>query len=316
MTRLSLLAFAAVAALSAAGAPAVRAQQAPAAAASPADAYPLPAADTRPLQYGRFTVEVVGHGPDVILIPGLNSSRDTWKGLVAAGKSHYRFHLIQVAGFAGTPAGDNASGEVFSPVVEALAQYIHDRRLKAPAVIGHSMGGELALALAARHPDAVSKVMVVDSLPWFGALFGQPEINDRLRGMTKSIVAQMGASSGEAWKQGSIQNTAPLLGDGPMKPVVIGWSLGSDRRVSSQAFGDLVLTDLRPELAAIKVPVTILYAHGPQFGAQTPEQTDAFIGRLYGNLKGVKLIRIMPSHHFIMFDQPARLQSEVDGFLK
>jgi pimeloyl-ACP methyl ester carboxylesterase len=316
MTRLSLVAVAAVIALSAAGAPQAMARQPAPAAAAATDAYPLPAVDGRPLQYGRVTVEVVGRGPDVILIPGLNSSRDTWKELVATEKGHYRFHLIQVAGFAGTPAGDNAAGEVFSPVVEAIAQYIHDRRLKAPAVIGHSMGGELALALAARHPDAVGRVMVVDSLPWFGVLFGQSEVNERLRGMTKGMVAQMSASDGEGWKQGSIRNTAPLLGEGPMKPVVIGWSLGSDRRVSAQAFGDLVLTDLRPELAAIKVPVTVLYAHGPQFGAQKPEQTDAFVGALYKTLKGARLVRIEPSHHFIMFDQPARFQSEVEAFLK
>src|SRR5690349_3388092 len=102
-------------------------------AASPA-AYPRPAPDTRPLQYGRITVEVVGKGPDVVLIPGLNSSRDTYRALVAANKGSYRFHLIQIAGFAGAPAGDNATGEVVAPTVEAIDQYIRDKKLKKPAV--------------------------------------------------------------------------------------------------------------------------------------------------------------------------------------
>ncbi len=316
MFRASLSALAAVALLMGA-APNVMAQTAaPAALSAAAAAYPKPAPDTHPLQYGRFTVEVVGHGPDVILIPGLNSSRETFAALVAAEKGHYRFHLIQVAGFAGTPAGDNATGEVFSPVVEALDRYIHDKGLKAPAVIGHSMGGELALALAARHPGDVSRVMTVDSLPWFGVLFGQPGVNDQLRGMAKGMAARMKGGTDAGWVKGSIDNTAPLLSPGADQNMVIGWSLNSDRAVSAEAFADLVVTDLRPELANIAVPVTVLYAHGPQFGAQKPEQTDAFVEKLYGNLKNARLVRIMPSHHFIMFDQPTRFRSEVEGFLK
>lgn len=287
--------------------------QAPAAAP---DAYPRPAPDTRPLQYGRFTVEVVGKGPDVILIPGLNSSRETFRGLVEAEKGRYRFHLIQVAGFAGTPAGDNASGEVVAPTVEAIDRYIRDRKLKAPAVIGHSLGGEAALMLAARHPGDVGRVMAVDSLPFLGALFGAPAPSDGLKATADRIAAQMAGSDDGGWQKGAIANTAPLVGEGPNRDMAIGWGLASDRRVSAQAFKDLIVTDLRPELGQITAPVTVLYAYGPQMGGQTTAQVDGFIGSLYGNLKGAKLIRVDDSRHFIMFDQPARFQSEVEAFLK
>lgn len=292
--------------------------QAPAAPATApaAKTYPLPAADTRPLQYGRFTVEVVGQGPDVILIPGLNSSRETFRALVEAEKGRYRFHLIQIAGFAGTPAGDNAAGEVVAPTVEAIDRYIRDHKLKAPAVIGHSLGGEAALMLAARHPGDVGKVMAVDSLPFLGALFGAPAPSDRLKAMADGIAAQMAGSDDSGWQKGAIANTAPLVGEGPNRDMAIGWGLSSDRRVSAQAFKDLILTDLRPELGAITVPATVLYAFGPQMGGQTTAQVDGFIGGLYAGLRGVKLIRVDDSHHFIMFDQPARFQAEVEAFLK
>ncbi|MDB5433305.1 MAG: hypothetical protein JWP35_4421 [Caulobacter sp.] len=316
MPRSVLAALAAAILTISAGAEALAQTAAPAPLPTEASAYPKPAADTRPLRYGRFTVEVVGRGPDVILIPGLNSSRETYAPLVARLKGRYRFHLIQVAGFAGTPAGLNGQGEVFSPVVEALDHYIHDQHLTAPAVIGHSMGGELALALAARHPGDVGRVMAVDSLPWFGALFGQPSVNDTLRGMAASMTAGMKGGDDKAWLRGSISNTAPLLSAGPMQMTVVGWSLYSDRTVSAQAFSDLIFTDLRPELARITAPATILYAHGPQFGRQTAEQTDAFVGRLYATLANGRLVRIEPSHHFIMVDQPARFEAEVVAFLK
>lgn len=281
-----------------------------------ASAYPLPAADKLPLQYGRFTVEVVGKGPDVILIPGLNSSRETFRALVEANKGSYRFHMIQVAGFAGAPAGDNASGEVVGPTVEAIARYIHDQKLKTPAVIGHSLGGEAALMLAARHPGDVGKVMAVDSLPFLGALFGAPAPSDQLKASADQIAAGMAGSDDDGWRKGAIANTAPLVGEGPNRDMAIGWGLASDRRVSAGAFRDLIVTDLRPELPNITVPVTVLYAYGPQMRGQTPDQVDGFIGGLYAGLKGVKLVRIDDSRHFIMFDQPARFDAEVKAFLK
>ena len=70
----------------------------------------------------RLTVTVQGAGPDVILIHGLDSSRGVWNGTLPA-LAGYRCHLVQIAGFAGVPAGGNAKG----PIVGSLAtvSYTH-----------------------------------------------------------------------------------------------------------------------------------------------------------------------------------------------
>lgn len=130
------------------------------------------AAAQAPFRSDRISVEVRGSGPDVILIPGLASSTSVWARTAERLQRTRRVHLVQVHGFAGAPAGGNASGEVVAPVVEELARYIAERRLQAPAVIGHSLGGEAGLMLAARHPGAVGRLMVVDALPWYALLFG------------------------------------------------------------------------------------------------------------------------------------------------
>ena len=57
----------------------------------------------------RFSDEIVGRGPDLVFIPGLSSSREVWKATAERLKSHYRLHLIQVAGFAGEEPRANAS---------------------------------------------------------------------------------------------------------------------------------------------------------------------------------------------------------------
>jgi pimeloyl-[acyl-carrier protein] methyl ester esterase len=293
--------------------------------ASLAQSVPVPAAvaaplapaatDTRPLLYGRFTVEVVGSGPDVILIPGLGSSRDTFRGLVEADRGRHRLHLIQIAGFAGTPAGDNASGDtVAAPTVEAIARYIADRGLKRPAVIGHSLGGESALMLAARHPGLVSRVMVVDAYPFLGLLFGKDEtpatIGPRLApwrdGMIKSDEA--------GWRQSSQGQSQSLVTAPERQREVTSWMLASDHGVVGRAFYELGTVDLRPELPKIGVPVTVLFALN-SYIPMKPEQMQANVEAMYADLKGVKVVRVDDSRHFIMFDQPERFAAEVEGFL-
>jgi pimeloyl-ACP methyl ester carboxylesterase len=111
-----------------------------------------------------------GSGPDVILIPGLSSSRDVWNATAAALDGTHRVHLVQVNGFAGAPVGANGDGDVAAPVAEEIARYIQRKPLcERPAAIGHSMGGSIGMMLAARHPDAVGKLMVVDMFPFMGS---------------------------------------------------------------------------------------------------------------------------------------------------
>jgi len=121
-------------------------------------------ADSRLVTLDRISVEVVGTGPDVILIPGLSSSRETFKRTAERLRGHFRLHLVQVAGFAGEPARANATGPVVRPTTEQISGYIAQAGLTKVAVIGHSLGGLMALELATNHPDQVGKVMIVDAL--------------------------------------------------------------------------------------------------------------------------------------------------------
>src|SRR3546814_18143740 len=112
----------------------------------------------------RISVTVHGSGPDVVMIPGLGSAPSIWQSAIAAVPG-YRYHLVQVKGFAGTAAEANASGPILEPVAKEIVRYITAMDLRRPRIIGHSMGGTLAMMLAARYPASTGKVMVVDMLP-------------------------------------------------------------------------------------------------------------------------------------------------------
>ena len=79
--------------------------------------------------------------------------------LAANLRKNHRVHLVELAGFACTPAISNPQGKVIASAVDALADYIQSQNIQAPVIIGHSLGGEIALMLGARHPDLAGRLM-------------------------------------------------------------------------------------------------------------------------------------------------------------
>jgi pimeloyl-ACP methyl ester carboxylesterase len=262
----------------------------------------------------RISVETVGSGPDVILIPGLSSSPQVWRSTVAAVPG-YRYHLVHVAGFASKPAGANATGPVMEPVAEEIARYIAQSKLKKPAIVGHSLGGAWAIMVAARHPALVSKAMVVDMLPFLGAMFGGPTATvETVRPIAEQMRTGIATSTGEARRKQIEQTIAGMVRTEAARPAIVEHSLASDPVASGQAMYDLVTTDLRPDVAKIKVPLTVLFVT-PAGAPVTDAQMEQFYAMSYAGAPQAALKRIPDSYHFIMLDAPERFQAELKAFL-
>ena len=127
------------------------------------------AALAAPFTSRRILVTVRGAGHDVLLIPGLASGPAIWNGVLGA-LPGYRYHLVQVRGFAGLPADANGSGPLLQPIADEIARYVASAGLKRPAIVGHSMGGTLAMLVGLK--GLAGRVMVVDMLPAGAAMVG------------------------------------------------------------------------------------------------------------------------------------------------
>lgn len=277
-------------------------------------ALPLGGALAAPFSSERITVRTEGSGLDVLLIPGMNSSPRTWASTVAAVPG-YRYHLVQVAGFAGQPAGANQDGPFLVPVAEEIARYIKEAGLKQPAVIGHSLGGTLGLVLASRHPDALGRLMVVDMVPNLGAVFAGPGANAaRVQMVADRVAGAIASATPEQRRQNATATIAGMVDNAAMRPIGVEDSLASDPAVGSRAYRELLTTDLTPELPKIAVPLTVLYIQ-PKAVPVPAAQFDASYKAWYGGAPHVTLKRIDDSAHFIMWDQPARFQAELKAFL-
>ena len=269
----------------------------------------------------RLSVRVDGPkgAPDLILIPGLSSSPDIWQGAVDHLAGRYRIHRIHVAGFAGAAPQANAQGDapqpVGAPVAEEIARYIREQHLNKPAVVGHSMGGTMGMMLAARHPDLVGKLMVVDMIPFMGAMFGAPGATaESVTPVADQIWTTQSASPREAYVAQATTAINGMINTESRREEALQDMRDSDQKVSAAAFRELVTTDLRPELAKITAPTEVLYVKFND-ARMTDAITDAIYQMSFATLPGAKLKRIDDSAHFIMFDQPTAFYGELDAFL-
>lgn len=261
----------------------------------------------------RIGVSVVGSGPDVVLVPGLSSSPEVWRSTIEA-MPGYRYHLVHVSGFAGRPAGANASGEVVAPVAEEVARYIRESGLRRPAIVGHSLGGAWAMMVAARHPDLASRVMVVDMLPHVGGLFAPNSTAETIRPIAAQIRAGLLAATPAQRRANQEQTIATMVRTESLRPLAVEHGLASDLAVSAQAFYDLMLMDLRPELSNIRVPLTVLWIRPPNLPIGE-EQFAAFYRSSYANVPQARIVRVPNAWHFIMWDEPEAFRQELRTFL-
>jgi pimeloyl-ACP methyl ester carboxylesterase len=254
-----------------------------------------------------ITIRTAGAGSPVVLIPGLASPAAVFDDVAAkVGKSH-RLIFVQVNGFAGSPP-PSSTDKLLPSAVDELARWLAANHIQKPAVIGHSMGGLMAMMLAEAHPEAAGKLLIVDSLPFYGMLFGPTATPD----MVRPIVEQMRAGLVNGTTQ---PQTPPHMSNTDAgKAKIQAWLAASDRKTVGEALVEDATTDMRPDLAKLPaIPVTVLYA-APD--AATKAMADGVYREAYKGLPNAKLVAIEGSEHFIMLDQPARFDAEVEAFLR
>lgn len=265
-----------------------------------------------PAEFRDLKVDVVGQGRPVVMIPGLNSAASVWTETCAALQPGVQCHLVQLPGFAGTPA---VATENFQLAMrDRLLAYLDDRKLDKPVVMGHSLGGVLALQMAAEKPGRIERLVIVDSLPFLGGLRGMTP--EQARGMAAGMRQQMLAATKEQWEAGTRQGAGGMSRSPANTERVIAWGLASDRATTAQAMSELWGDDLRPLLPRLTTPTLVLgaWAAYEPMGATLDSTRKIFEGQ-YAGLKGAEIRMSSRGHHFLMWDDADWLVGEVKAFL-
>lgn len=263
---------------------------------------------------GRISVQTRGRGADLILIPGLASTAAVWSGTADRLATRRRLHLVSVRGFGDLAPQANARGAVMGAVAGEVRRYIAEQGLDRPAIIGHSMGGQLALRVAADAPGRVSRVMTVDSSPFFPALISPQATLGDVEPIARVAYQAVHFLGEEALRSGGRGMGLDLGGASDALFSAVGWQ-GGDRGVLAQALYEVMTVDLRRRLPEIAAPVTVVY--GWSADRNSPRsRADGLFRAAYARLRRPAVFeRIEGAEHMVMIDQPARFHAAVDRFL-
>jgi pimeloyl-ACP methyl ester carboxylesterase len=260
-----------------------------------------------------LNVQVTGEGQPMILIPGLASSGEVWDSTVDHYKSHYQCIVVTLAGFAGKPA---VPGPFLDSAEAALSGYIAEHHLKHVIVVGHSLGGDLALKLAEDHPEQVEKLVIVDSLPALGAVRNPQAQADELKESAAKIRDAMLQSDSATRQMQSQAAAASMVTDPKDAQRIAGWGAISDPATVANAMYDVMSTDLRPNLGNITAP-TLVMGTWIAYKQYAPRAAiEATYTSQYANLKSVHLVTADTARHFIMYDDPTWMFAQMDAFLQ
>ncbi len=253
-----------------------------------------------------FEVRIEGQGPPMILIPGLACSGHVWDETVEHYKDVYECHVFTLAGFAGVPRID---APMLRSIRDSVARYITVRGWRDPVVMGHSLGGFIAMQLPTQGPR-----IIVDSYPFAGALMMPDATVERIRPQAELMRKSIALQSREQYRLTQPFVLATMMRDSVRIEQVLAWGLSSDPVAVGDAMVEILTTDLRDSLAASPMLVLGSWIASRPYGG-SKERTLATLQAQYQKAAVVEIAVSDSARHFIMFDDRAWMWEQIDGFL-
>jgi pimeloyl-ACP methyl ester carboxylesterase len=244
----------------------------------------------------------------------LGGSWKDWSANLPAFAATCRVMAVDFPGFGGSDQPDvKYSVEWFTEVVE---KFIQERKLDGVNLVGHSMGGLVALNLAARPGSPVKKLIVVDavgigdkaefmSYVMTRKVMG-PEtrwesfegfLKDEFRGMVNSFIKDQKPKTARDFFESIPKN--PITGN-PLLPMT----------PSVQMSASIIDFDIRPHLARVRQPTLILW------GAKDPVAPPKDASFLQKEIPRSKLVFFPDIGHSPMIEHPSSFNRELGKFLK
>ncbi|MFL5341046.1 MAG: alpha/beta fold hydrolase [Gemmataceae bacterium] len=259
-------------------------------------------------------VEVAGAGRPMLLLPGVGCSGAVWNDTVAHFKDRYECHSFTFAGFGGLPP---IEGRYLPKYRDAVIAYVKTKNLKKPVIVGHSVGGLLAYAVAAAIPDDVGAVIVVDAALWSPAVLMPGMKMDDARKQAAFFRKRLRDLKPQQFAEQMNKLLPPdtKVQDSGKRAVVNGMNAASHIPTCVDVMCEILTTDLRGEAKKIKAPVLVMIAGAAQ---QSNDEQDAKRERWEAHLKPIancRVVMAVKANHFIPLDDPEFAHRTMDDFL-
>jgi pimeloyl-ACP methyl ester carboxylesterase len=235
---------------------------------------------------GRYRIHALhtGTGDDLVLLHGLSGSSGWWRHNVPAFAAHYRTHTPDLVGFGRSKAW--VAQPTIPDMAHILEQWMDAKNIRQIHLIGHSMGGQVAIHLATKIPDRIRKLVLVSSA-------GIP----RHLKMTSLMRLLAEVVPPRRW------------GNPSFLPTIARDVLRAGPRAVLGATTLLLRDDVRPLLPLIQTPTLLIWG---KLDPLTPFVHGEFMAQ---HIPGARLIAFDDAAHMPMVDRPERFNREVLDFL-
>jgi len=262
-----------------------------------------------------FSVKVTGNGEPMLFIPGLTCSGAVWDSTVKKYSKNYQCHVFTLAGYAGQPPIENTP--YLDTYKDAVIQYIKDKKLDHVILVGHSIGGFLALRIATEIQQHLQQVIIVDALPFFAGMTNPNAKNGFDGDAAKKAFAQFEKMDNEALEASQLNTAKFLCADSTKWNMIATWGAKSDRKTMAYSMYEMLGNDMRQKIADIKIPVLVMaaFASVAQYPTFTKEYVLSAYKQQYEHCKTCIVETTPSSKHFIMYDAPEWYFSKIDAFI-
>lgn len=290
------------------------------AAAAPPASTVMPAASAT-FTVGTLRVQRFGSGGrPLILVPGLSSGPWEWGGTLAHFVKDHVIYAVTLAGFDGVPAPSQQAG-LLDLADDSLLKLIRTHHIDKPVLIGHSLGGTLAIRFAAEHSDLISGVVAVDGLPVFPLL--SPSQREVAAQQMRQEIGHVSRTEFKAQQLRYMQSIG-LVNSGQAKHYAALSARSDPDAMLEYAAEDLDL-DLRPKLKNVAVPLLeispyykpdyVRYSKLNKRPLTTAKQKADYYRQLLDGVAHAQVMSIEGARHFVMLDQPQKFHAALSRFL-
>lgn len=244
------------------------------------------------------------HQAPLIILHGLFGSSRNWRGLAQAFARDRDVHVLDLRNHGESPWG---AEHTYDAMADDVLAYMEAAFLEEADVLGHSMGGKVAMVLALQHPERVSRLIVADIAP-VSYQHDHDVIIDAMTGLDLSVVSRrseaeaglMHALPDLGIRKFIVQNLAIENGEAR-------WKVNLD--VIRRDFGNIVA--FPDTLAGRSFSGPALFLHGGASEYVLPDHHDV-IKALFPQ---ARLQDIPEAGHWLHAEQPALFSSHVQVFL-
>jgi 3-oxoadipate enol-lactonase len=248
-------------------------------------------------------------GQHIVFIHGIGSNGRIWEHQIAHLQSRYRLWTAELCGHGeAPPLPHSLLGDLFrfkkpsliAEMVRDLADLMTENQIVDALLVGHSLGGTIAILLAAAYPDKVKGLVLVDTPVYQKA-------NMLQKGLALRTISRQ-------FKR-TLQGIYSVMCENPeVGKRVVETCLQTDKHSFINLMQEVIGMNYSGVLEKVQVP--ILLALGSRM-AKSKEALPNFLGAQgYDSMANKRVAYREDVGHFIMLEQPQWLNDQIDAFLQ